>query len=223
MAGSDEQTVPIDLASRNNATPGEKVVFSKTVVPTPSSTLYFVSVVAPSVLIGFFVLLSIFNQNLKGLAYLVGICVLFTFTNTFSSMFSAFKENKGSEMCGNHGLFSSGGFSYGTLIYVFSFFYLLLPMMINGIINIPLLLSLILIAIVDGVVNIRHGCTTASFIVFSAILSLSIGTLWSLLIYNIKPDLAYHTDYITNNKLACSLPSKQKFKCVVKKNGEIIG
>ena len=202
---------------------GEKLTFSKNVVSTPSSLLYFVSVVAPSVLIGFFVLLSIFNQNLKGLAYLVGICVLFTLTSTFSTMFSALRENDGSEQCGNHGLFSFGGLSYGTMIYVFSFFYLLLPMIINGIINMPLIVSLILITIVDGVVNVSNNCTSVAFIAISAIMALLIGTVWSILIYKIQPELTYHTDYITTNKLACSMPSKQKFKCVVKKNGEIIG
>jgi hypothetical protein len=138
-------------------------------------------------------------------------------------MFSALRENNVSEKCGRYGLFSSGGLSYGTLIYVFSFFYLLLPMIINGIMNIPLLVSLILITIVDAVVNIKNRCTTAPFIAISSILALCIGTVWSILIYKIQPELAYHTDYVTTNKLACSMPSKQKFKCVVKKNGEIIG
>ncbi len=202
----------------------KEITLSKTsIIPSTSSMLYFVSVVAPSVLIGFFVILSIFNQNLKGLAYLVGICVLFTLTSTFTSMFSALRENNVSEKCGRYGLFSSGGLSYGTLIYVFSFFYLLLPMIINGIMNIPLLVSLILITIVDAVVNIKNRCTTAPFIAISSILALCIGTVWSILIYKIQPELAYHTDYVTTNKLACSMPSKQKFKCVVKKNGEIIG
>jgi hypothetical protein len=72
-------------------------------------------------------------------------------------------------------------------------------------------------------VNLHHGCTSLPFIVVTAVASSIIGTFWSLVIYNIKPELAYHIDYITSNKLACSMPSKQKFKCVVKRNGEIIG
>tara|TARA_A100001011_G_C14321225_1_gene850767 strand:- start:8207 stop:8872 length:666 start_codon:yes stop_codon:yes gene_type:complete len=209
--------------SNPETSPEPNILFSNEAIPSLSSSLYYVSVVGPSVLVGFFILLSIFNQNLKGLAYLVGICVLFTLTNTFNEMFSALSESKGSRKCYSHGLFSSrGGLSYGTLVYVFSFFYLLLPMMINGIVNIPLLFSLIMVTIVDGVVNIRHGCTTMTFIVISFLLAMIAGTFWSLIIYQIKPDLVYHTDYITNNKLACSMPSKQKFKCVVKKRGEIV-
>lgn len=197
------------------------------VLPSISTLLYFVSIVSPSVLIGFFVLLSIFNQNLKGLAYLVGICVLFALTNTFNAMSSVMNRTDppDPDKCpAGHAFFSySGGVSCGTLIYVFSFFYLLMPMWINKIFNIPLLLSLILITIVDGVVNIGNGCTTRSFVAISSVLAMLIGTIWSLVIYEIEPGLAYHTDYITSNKLACSVPSKQNFKCVVKKNGEIIG
>ena len=201
----------------------EKIKFSKSVLPSSSSALYFVSLVGPSVLIGFFLLLSIFNQNLKGIAYLVGICVLFTVTSIFSGIFGTLTDS-GNEKCGDHGLFSSyRGLPYGTLIYVFSFFYLILPMLTNGIVNIPMLVSLILITVLDASVNFHQGCTTLHFIILASVIASIFGTLWSLLIYSIKPELAYHTDYISSNKLACSLPSKQKFKCVVKKNGEIIG
>ena len=86
----------------------------------------------------------------------------------------------------------------------------------------PLLVSLILITIVDGVVNVSNNCTSVAFIAISAIMALLIGTVWSILIYKIQPELTYHTDYITTNKLACSMPSKQKFKCVVKKTVRLL-
>lgn len=194
---------------------------------TISNRLYYVSVVAPSVLIGFFVILSIFNQNLKGLAYLVGICVLFTTMKTINNMLSLTSNDNAERQsaCRSYGLFggTSGGLSYGVLIYVYTFFYLLLPMIINGIVNLYILFSLALITITDIVINNTYKCLTLSNVVISIILGSLIGVFWSLLIYSIKPELTYHTDYITSNKLACSMPSKQNFKCVVKKNGEIIG
>lgn len=208
---------------------GDQVILSKTPMNSISSRLYYISVVAPSVLVGFFVILSIFNQNLKGLAYLVGICVLFTCMNPVQSLLTQGSENNNESnpprQCRSYGLFGgkSGGLSHGILIYVFTFFYLLLPMVINGIINIPLLFSLALMTIIDSTVNMSNGCTQLKGIIISLILGCLLGVFWSLLIYSIKAELTYHTDYITSNKLACSLPSKQNFKCVVKKNGEIIG
>lgn len=200
-----------------------KIVFSENPMNSLSSKLYFISVVAPSVLVGFFILLSIFNQNLKGLAYLVGICVLFTSMNTINSIIGTSTNESSDPMCKPYGLFGgkSGGLSYGVLVYVFTFFYLLLPMIINGIVNLPLLFSLALMTIIDTIIN--QSCINMKNIIISIIFGCLIGVSWSLLIYSIKPELTYHTDYITSNKLACSLPSKQNFKCVVKKNGEIIG
>lgn len=194
---------------------------------TISSRMYYISVVAPSVLIGFFVILSIFNQNLKGLAYLVGICVLFTTMSTINSMLASTRTNHHESpiACRSYGLFggTSGGLSHGVLIYVYTFFYLLLPMIINGIINMYILFSLALITIADIVINNTYGCLRIQNVIISIIFGSLIGVFWSTLIYSIKPELTYHTDYITSNKLACSMPSKQNFKCVVKKNGEIIG
>jgi len=189
--------------------------FSDTPMNSLSSKLYYISVVSPSVLVGFFVLLSVFNQNLKGLAYLVGICVLFTCMNTLKNMLII--TGTPDPNC------KSNGLSYGILIYVFTFFYLLLPMIINGIINMPLLFLLALMTIIDSIINVSENCIKTKNIFISIIFGCLIGVSWSLLIYSIKPELTYHTDYITSNKLACSLPSKQNFKCVVKKNGEIIG
>ena len=209
--------------SSNANSGGTKMRFSNNILPSTSSALYLVSFVGPYVLIGFFLLLSIFNQNLKGVAYLVGICVLFTISRGVSTMLdaSSFSNNR---KCGDHGVFhQSNGLPPGTLVYVFSFFYLIAPMVTTGIVNMPLLVSLALMTIVDAAVNLQEKCTDMSFIMIAIVFASIIGTLWSVLIYSVKRELAYHTDYISTNKLACSLPSKQKFKCVVKKNGEIIG
>ena len=209
--------------SANNNRGVTKLWLSKNILPSISSALYLVSFVGPYVLIGFFLLLSIFNQNLKGVAYLVGICVLFTISGGVSRMLesSAFSNNR---KCGDHGVFQqSNGLPPGTLVYVFSFFYLITPMVTTGIVNMPLLVSLALMTIVDATINLLDKCTDLSFIMIAIVFASIIGTLWSVLIYSVKRELAYHTDYISTNKLACSLPSKQKFKCVVKKNGEIIG
>ena len=206
-------------------TGNKKVKLGSNIIKTfPTTSLYFISLVGPSVLVGFFLILSIFNQNLKGIAYLIGICVLSVISSMIGGMYDALSYDPRDPKCAGYGLFfSSNGLPYGTLIYVFSFFYLLMPMLTNGIVNMPLLVSLILVTVLDALVNSKQGCSNSASIALSVVVASLAGTLWSTLIYSIKPELTYHTDYISSNKLACSLPSKQKFKCVVKKNGEIIG
>lgn len=207
----------------NNQT-RKKEVYVGTVMPTMSSGLQYLYLVGPSTLVGFFVLLSIFNQNLKGLAYLVGICVLFTLSFVFGKMMAIINDKPPSQFCSTFGIsIFSGGLSQGTLIYMFTLFYLLFPMIHNNIVNMPILFTLIFAVAFDGIVQLQENCTTMTSILFSLLIGVIVGSAWSVLIYSIQPELVYHTDYISNNKLACSMPSKQKFKCVVKKNGEIIG
>jgi len=210
---------------RNENTVNKKVKLGSNIIKTfPTTSLYFISLVGPSVLVGFFLILSIFNQNLKGIAYLIGICVLSVISSMIGGMYDASSGDHRDPKCAGHGLFfSNNGLPYGTLIYAFSFFYLLVPMLTNGIVNMWMIGSLILATVLDALVNLKQGCSNSALIILSLVVASLTGTLWSTLIYSIKPELTYHTDYISSNKLACSLPSKQKFKCVVKKNGEIIG
>tara|TARA_Y100000389_G_scaffold177526_1_gene189858 strand:- start:5809 stop:6489 length:681 start_codon:yes stop_codon:yes gene_type:complete len=193
--------------------------------PSPTNMLYYLTLIAPNVLVGFFVLLSLFNQNYKGLAYLVGITVLFQVSNTINTVMTLNNhDNPAKEICHSYGLFSSnGGLSYGVLIYVFTFMYLLIPMIINNIMNISLLGTLLLMIILDASVNIKQNCTNFVNVGFSVILGIIFGISWAFIIYSIAPKLTYHVDYITTNKLACSMPSEQKYKCKVMRNGEIIG
>jgi len=217
----------MDAVNQNNRNQrmdrNQRMEFSDTMLPTTSTQMFYLSAVAPSVLVGFFILLSIFNQNLKGLAYLVGVCVLLTITGFVSELVKITKPNDKSCKLVSYNPISFTGLPFGMQIYAFTFFYLLLPMIINNIPNIPLIFTLILLAIIDGVINITQNCSNTQHIFISLIMGCIIGTLWSLAVYSVDPGLIYHTDYITSNKLACQLPSKQNFKCVVKKNGEIIG
>jgi len=54
-----------------------------------------------------------------------------------------------------------------------------------------------------------------------------IGFVWSIVFYNILyqnntlKDFLYYNDF-DSNKVACMRPSKQKFKCSVYKNGELV-
>lgn len=191
----------------------------------PSNMLYYLTLIAPNVLVGFFVLLSLFNQNYKGIAYLVGITVLFQVSNTLNIIMTLNNEvDHVKEICHSYGIFSSnGGLSYGVLVYVFTFCYLIIPMIINNIMNIWLLGTLLLMIFLDASVNINQNCTNFVNVGFSVVLGIIFGVSWAFIIYSIAPKLTYHVDYVTSNKLACSMPSEQKYKCKVMKNGEIIG
>lgn len=221
-----------DNKSSNSSAPTDKILnrlsnpnFFKRLNGTSTNMLYYISLIAPNVLVGFFLLLSVFNQNYKGVAYLIGITTLLQVSSVLNTMITLNnQDNSSKDTCHSYGIFSSnGGLSFGTLVYIFTFSYLLIPMLINNIVNIPLIFSLAIMTILDATVNIKQNCTNGVNVMFSIVLGIIFGVAWASLIYSIAPQLTYHVDYITSNKLACSMPSDQKYKCKVMKNGEIIG
>ena len=110
---------------------------------------------------------------------------------------------------------------FGVLIYTFTFVYLLIPMIQTMTINYSLLMLILLILGVDTIVQLQYSCTNMSLLLITMIFSILVGLAWASFIMNVSSDLAYHVDYLSN-KQVCSMPSEQKFKCKVYKNGELI-
>ena len=118
-------------------------------------------------------------------------------------------------------MFSDKSIPFGVLIYTFTFCYLLLPMIKTSSMNFPLLMSLLLILCVDIAIHFSFGCVDASGLIVTMIIGILVGIMWSSFILYSDSDLAYHVDFISD-KQVCSIPSQQKFKCKVYKNGELI-
>jgi hypothetical protein len=64
-------------------------------------------------------------------------------------------------------------------------------------------------------------CTTPTGIVLGSFIGIIWGLFWYFLIQGQNNELLYYDDLLSN-KVACSRPSQQKFKCSVYKNGELL-
>jgi hypothetical protein len=74
----------------------------------------------------------------------------------------------------------------------------------------------------DSIVKYKNKCTSPIGIVMGSILGLIFGITWFLIIKaSGQTGLLYYDDLVSN-KIACSRPTKQNFKCQVYKNGELI-
>ena len=185
-----------------------------------SPNFQFLSLIGPYVLIGFFFLLSFFNTNLKGIVYLIGVIVLLFFSGLVDGMIPESKEAKA--MCNLFGMPTLGkNLPFGLLVYGFTFAYLFFPMIQNSMMNYPLIVGLLLITGVDITIQLYSKCSTMNGVMISLALSLVFGFIWYLTIQSLSPSLLYHVDYLSD-KQVCSMPSQQKFKCSVYKNGELI-
>jgi hypothetical protein len=87
--------------------------------------------------------------------------------------------------------------------------------------NFPLLSLLFVIYAIDCVVKTGNKCTSPIGIILGSFVGMVWGLLWYFLIQTQNPELLYYDDLISN-KIACSRPTQQQFKCSVYKNGQLL-
>jgi len=170
--------------------------------------------------------MSLFNFNFKGVIYIIGVILLLVLASTICVIYGGEKNTKQDAskfVCTIFGI-ENGLFEdvpFGVLVYTYTFIYLLLPMIQTSSINYPMLISLMLIGAVEVVVQSSNRCVEIPQLLITIICSIIFGFMWSAFILYVEPDLLYHTDF-TSDRAVCSMPSEQKFKCKVYKNGELI-
>ncbi len=167
------------------------------------------------------VMISIINSNVKGLIYLLGLIILFVIVFLFQNTIRV-PMDKTNQFCN---IFSISQFSipsFNSALYLYTIIYILFPMITMQMINFPLIIVFLLLYIMDCVIKYKNKCTSPVGIVMGSVLGLIFGITWFLIIKAFgQTGLLYYDDLISN-KIACSRPTKQNFKCKVYKNGELI-
>lgn len=190
----------------------------------------FISLVGPFFIMFMMFTLSIFNSNFKGFVYLIGVSIMYAFITILNRTTTPDPIEQLNEyhfpfcqLFGNEQYYSIP--SFNSSLYIFTLFYLLLPMMKHNMFNLPLVIFFVLLFVLDVVTRTIHiNCTNHKGVALGAL----IGFVWSIIYYNILSqnntlkEFLYYNDQFDSNKVACMRPSKQKFKCAVYKNGELI-
>jgi hypothetical protein len=177
-----------------------------------------ITLISPFFLVFLLVTISIINSDIKGFVYLGGVIFLFTITYFFNKAVQS-NDLEGTCAFWNIGLFKTPSFI--SALYVYTIVYLLYPMMINQVFNFPLIIILLLIYIFDIIIrSFKMGCTNIIHVTLGSVLGLLFALFFIMLLANNK-ELLYYNDMLSS-KVACSIPSKQKFKCSVYNNGQLI-
>ena len=188
----------------------------------PNLFAYF-SMISPFLLVLVLVFISIINSNLKGLIYLLGVILLFVIIALFQNVLRVPPSEKASAFCQlfavPYPIFTVP--SFNSAIFLFTIVYLFVPMMINRIMNFPLLFVILVLFVIDCSMKTANYCTTPTGIILGAFIGIIWGLFWYFLIQGQNNELLYYDDLLSN-KVACSRPSQQKFKCSVYKNGELL-
>lgn len=184
---------------------------------------------APFILVCFFSLASLFNQDFKGLVYLVGL--IFACVGTILSgnamAFIPTVESAQPEICNIITIGQQSNFSklpIGQMVFGYTFAYLLWTIIGNNyaLQNIPTLVFFPLLIIFDIAWNVQNTCYTLWQLLASLIIGGGFGILWAYIISKSESKSLQYFSGTAENEV-CSAPSKQTFKCNVYKNGQLVG
>ncbi len=186
----------------------------------------FFSVIAPFLLPFILLMISAFNQDIKGLVYLAALIFTAIITIFLNKQFTSTTSNN--VICNviNFPYTSSGKNIpyFNSVAITFTFMYLLYPMIANGSYNVPILLFTLFIYASDLYIKyFIHNCVGPVEIAFGTLIGLVCAFTWcSLFYYTENSSLIYFNNLSDGKTEKCSTPDKQTFKCAVYKNGQLI-
>jgi hypothetical protein len=194
---------------------------------TIDNIIQLFSLFSPLFLGTFLVLVSIFNQNIKGIIYLAGALFTSIICYGISNVIGNPKDPTEGAICNLidlpwiSNLYNVPNFN--SVFISFTFIYLLLPMLINNQINVLILGVIASLFVIDAYVKINNRCTPGlRGIGYGLILGLAFGTAWFMIFKITDNEKFLFFNDLTSNNVVCNRPANQSFKCSVYKNGQIV-
>lgn len=170
-------------------------------------------------------LLSLFNSDVKVFIYLGGILITSIISLIINKSFP-----KVNTVIPPHCNFINLPFNlnefysmaFNSIIISFTLMYFLMPMIFISNINIGVVIFFCILLGIDGITKIMNSCNTWWGVLIGILYGSICGIIWFAIFNNTQnKNLLYFNDEPSNN-VVCARPSKQTFKCMVYKNGEVL-
>lgn len=195
----------------------------------PYNLLLLFGGLSPLFLILFIILASAFNGTIQnGLIYFSGIITVSFVCFLISRMMNNYNINQSKISNLTCNILSMGEKwttpNLDITVILFTFVYLLSPMLTNSQLNIEVLVTISVLLVMNILFQLKNNCLGNSYMLaamLGGLLGSVGGFLWFLLIFMTKKDLLFFNELLSNN-VVCNRPSKQKFRCNVYKNGQLI-
>lgn len=182
------------------------------------SLIYLFFRLAPFIIVSYFSLQSIFNQDLKGVIYIVGLLLASVSTilvgNVLPKPVVPVETNL---KCNMLTLSESGPISKLPLsqtVFGYTLAYLSYFIGVNNLQtqNIATFIIFPVVVIADFIWSTTNGCASPEMLITALIIGGLIGVLWAMIIDSTNmANLAYFSGI--NNKDVCSQPSRSMYKC----------
>jgi hypothetical protein len=193
---------------------------------TFSNVVQIFSIFAPLFLGTFLVLVSVFNQNIKGIIYLGGVLIASVINYAISGLIGSEPLDNEGPICNLMEVpFIPNRYNvpnYNSMFIGFTLMYLLLPMLTNNQINFWMIGTIVSIFAVDAYVKLQYFCTVPRGITIGGIVGITLGAVWYFLFKLTNMTSLLFFNDLTSNNVVCKRPQNQTFKCSVYKNGQVI-
>ena len=188
-----------------------------------SNMLELTSILSPTLITFFLVMLSLFNLNMKGIFYLAG-AVLATIVNyMLGPLFTNHTDITLSPMCNLIEIPLVTQYtnpSVSSMYLSFTLMYLFLPMMYYNQINLYLVTALILMIGIDIITKVKNHCTDMLGSFVGMLLGIILSIIWfGLLVMNGLENLLYYEEF-GSNKPFCK-KNNTRFKCSYVDSGNV--
>jgi hypothetical protein len=189
--------------------------------------LGMIATMMPVMLAFFMIMISVFNQNVKGLVYLGGVLIAVAINTLLLKISPAddVHSNARSALCKVMDFPYTQGRTtpyMNSMFIAFTATYLFFPMYEAGAINISVVISMIALFCIDAGVNFSNGCVKKSGIASGLLVGVLLGWAWFAILNTSNKGLLFFNE-VNSDGYFCSKPSEQTFKCKMYKNGELIG
>jgi len=186
------------------------------------SFLYLFLRLSPFILVCFFVLTSVFNQDFRGIIYLAGLLISCFLSISAGNFFEP--STTPNDMCTTltFGIMQINSLPISLTILCFTFFYILIPIVVpnekfggNTLIsqNIPTIIFFVLLIVADLAWNIVHSCFSSMALLAAIIISGGWGVAWAYIIRSSgNASWSYFNTAAYGNPI-CNAPAKQRFVC----------
>ena len=183
------------------------------------SLMYLFFRLSPFILVCVFALGSIFNSEIKGFVYLVGLVFACFAAFLFNSMLgdnANDQTNPKSLLCNSFSINNiyPDKTPASVIILSYTFFYLVFPIAKHNlaIYNVPTLVIFPLLILADIWWNYAHNCFPIVNCIVTFVIAACVGVTWAWFIEKTNmPSLQYFN--VGSNRERCSRPSKQMFRC----------
>ena len=180
------------------------------------SVSYLFSRLSPFIIICYFILQSVFNQNLKGIFYVAGVllaCVLnVSWIGAVIGSPEGIAERPICNLIDGMPTLPIGqtilGFTFAYLTYIIVKYKLTDQ-------NMPTLIIFPILIAADFIWNIKHECSKSIALVASLSAGIVWGVIWGLIIDIVDPELQFFNGI--GNKNVCKRPSSTLYRCKLAK------